>query len=190
MLSFGCGEPNEVQTAFHENGYAISIIALAAFLLEGASGRARYISGTGSQKRRPTAAQTLKGFGRNDLAEKIEEIFVVRDSIAHAHLWKAKIAWEKGELRFKVPPTLLANYGDDKFKRHVDINLRTTRCLKLDVFPPRIHWRTAVITLKQCAEALQFLESKNTNFIHLSPHYVKVAGRLLPFYKWVDELHV
>ena len=190
MLSFGCDEPNEVQTSVHENGYAISIIALAAFLLEGVCGRTRYIGGIGSQKKQPSAAQTLSSFGGNNLAEKIEEIFVVRDAIAHSHLWEAKITWEGDELRFEVPPKLLVGYGDNKFDKIVDLNSRTTRCLKLDVFPPRIHWRTAVIVLKQCAEALRFLESRNINYVHLWPHHVRVAGRLLPFYKWVDELPV
>jgi hypothetical protein len=46
MLQLGCGEPNEVQTSPMENGYAISIVALAAFLLDGACGRARFVSGS------------------------------------------------------------------------------------------------------------------------------------------------
>lgn len=44
MLRLHCDEPNEVQAAPMENGYARSIIALTAFLFEGACGRARYIA--------------------------------------------------------------------------------------------------------------------------------------------------
>jgi hypothetical protein len=186
MLQLGSGEPNEVQTSVRENGYAISIIALAAFLLEGACGRARFVSG--SNQRRCSAAETFRDFGRNDLADKVEEIFVVRDAIAHAHLWKAKILWTENDLRFAQPPEQLPGYGDKKFRRIVDLNSRTTRQLKLDVFPTRIHRRTAVIALKECAEALRFLESKDRQFVYLTPQQVRVGGKFIPFYRWVREL--
>lgn len=186
MLQLGSGEPNEVQTSVRENGYAISIIALAAFLLEGACGRTRFVSG--SNQRRCSAAETFRDFGRNDLADKVEEIFVVRDAIAHAHLWKAKILWTENDLRFAQPPEQLPGYGDKKFQRIVDLNSRTTRQLKLDVFPTRIHRRTAVIALKECAEALRFLESKDRQFVYLTPQQVRVGGKFIPFYRWVREL--
>ena len=76
------------QTKSKRRPYAISIVALVAFLLDGACGRARFVSG--SDQKRCSAADTLRHFGGNALADKIEEIFVVRDAIAHAHLWKAK----------------------------------------------------------------------------------------------------
>src|SRR5262249_26809416 len=82
MLRLRSSEPNEVQAAGPENGYAISIIALTAFLFEGACGRARYFSSL-DQERRWSAAEILREFGEAALAEKIEEIFVVRDVIAH-----------------------------------------------------------------------------------------------------------
>jgi hypothetical protein len=186
MLQLGCGEPNEVQTSPMENGYAISIIALAAFLLEGACGRARFVSG--SDQKRCSAADTLRHFGGNALADKVEEIFVVRDAIAHAHLWKAKILWTENDLRFAEPPVRLPSYGDKKFHRIVDLNSRTTRQLKLDIFPTRIYRSTAVIALKKCAEALQFRESKDRRFVYLTPQNVRVGGKFIPFYQWVREL--
>jgi hypothetical protein len=186
MLSLGLGDPNEVQTSPRENGYAISIIALAAFLLEGACNRVRYVSGSDQDRCKP--CDTLRNLGGNELANKIEEIFVVRDAIAHAHLWKAKITWEQNDLRFHEAPVRLPGYGDNKFDRLVDPDARTTRQLKLDIFPTRIHWRTAIITLKSCAAALHFLQSRNRNFVYLTPQHVLFEGKLIPFYKWVREL--
>ena len=186
MLQLSSGEPNEVQTSPLENGYAISVIALAAFLLEGACGRARYISA--SHPKRSTPSSTLRDFGAKTLAEKIEEIFVVRDAIAHAHLWKAKILWTQNDLRFAEPPARVPGYGDTKFDKVVDLNSRTTRQLKLDVFPNRIHRRTAIIVLKESSNALQFLESKGRHFVYLTPKDVSVGGKLIPFYQWVREL--
>jgi hypothetical protein len=186
MLRLSSGEPNEVQTSPRENGYAISIIALSAFVLEGACGRARYVCGSGQKQCSP--ADTLRDFGESGLAQRIQEIFVVRDAIAHAHLWTAKISWAENNLELLGPPVQLPGYGDKKFEKLVDPDSRTTRQLKLDVFPTRIHRRTAIIVLKECAEALQFLESKDRRFVYLTPQQVRVDDKFIPFYKWVRQL--
>ena len=187
MLDQCSGEPNEVQTSVRENGYAISVISLTAFFFEGACGRARYFAGLDQEGKRWSAAQTLGAFGENALAEKIEEIFVVRHAIAHAHLWKAKV--DEIDMRFTEPPTRLPGYGDKNFDKVVDLNSRTTRKLKLDVFPPRIHRRTAIITLKECAQALEALESRHKEvFLPLAHQSVRFRRKFVRFYKWVREL--
>jgi hypothetical protein len=187
MLSLRSGEPNEVQAAFTEHGYAASIISLTAFLFEGACGRARYFKGLVAVGKRWSAAETLREFKETALAEKIEEIFVVRHAIAHAHLWKAKI--DQIDLRFIEPPTRLPGYGDTNFDKIVDPKSRTTRKLKLDVFPPRIHRGTAIIVLKECANALQSLEMKHKEFfLPLAHRPVQFRGKSVRFYKWVREL--
>ncbi len=107
MLRLRSEEPNEVQTSFRENGYAISIIALTAFLLEGACGRVRYVS-----RDKPRSA----------------------------------------------PATF----------RHLG----------------------AIVVIKEAAQALNFLELKDRNFVHLTPQHVQVEGKLIPFYKWVRELPI
>jgi len=196
MLRLPSSEPNEVQTSVMENGYAIAVIGLIAFLFEGACGRARYfkdltavgIRALGNyQGKRWSAAETLRTFGETALAEKIEEIFVVRHAIAHAHLWKAKV--DEIDLRFIEPPTRLPGYGDKNFDRIVDPSSRTTRKLKLDVFPTRIHRGTAITVLKECADALQSLELKHEEFLPLAHRTVLFRGEFPRFYRWVRELH-
>jgi hypothetical protein len=196
MLSRCGGQPNEVQTPFTENGYAISIISLTAFLFEGACGRARYFRGLvavgipalgHSKWKRCSPAETLREFGEFSLADKIEEIFVARHAIAHAHLWKAKV--DQIDLRFTELPTRLPGYGDKNFDKIVDPTSRTTRKLKLDVFPTRIHRGTAIIVLKECAKALESLESKHKEFfLPLRHDNVLFRGKFVRFYKWVREL--
>jgi hypothetical protein len=195
MLRLRCGEPNEVQAAGPENGYAISIISLTAFLFEGACGRARYFKHLAAvgipalghcQGKRWSAAETLREFKETALAEKIEEIFVVRHAIAHPHLWKAKV--DEIDLRFTELPTRVPGYGDKNFDKVVDPSSRTTRKLKLDVFPTRIHRETAIMVLKECAEALESLESKHDEFLKLAHRTVQFRGKFVRFYKWVREL--
>ncbi len=181
MIKFSSSEPNEVQTSPAENGYAIAIIPLVAFVLEGASGRTRYIS----SQEQCSPMETFRGLGNSDLADRIEEIFVVRDVIAHAHLWKAHIS---SDLQFKKLPVRVPGYGDKKFQKLVDPDSRKTRQLQLDIFPNRIHRATAIIVLKQAAQALGFLESKNRNFVYFQHRDVQIGDRIMRFYEWVRKL--
>jgi hypothetical protein len=211
MLQLPSGEPNEVQTSVIENGYAIAVIGLTAFLLEGACGRARYVAGLDQEGKRWSAVETLRELAKAEdtsereeaspegielsigegeetpLAEKIEEIFAVRHAIAHAHLWKAKV--DEIDLRFIEPPVRLPGYGDKNFDKIVDPSSRTTRKLKLDVFPTRIHRGTAITVLKECAKALESLESKHKEFfLPLRHRTIRLGDKSVPFYKWAREL--
>jgi len=134
MLCLHSGEPNEVQAAFMENGYAISIIGLTAFFFEGACGRARYFADFDKGKRW-SSAETLRVFGETALAEKIEEVYVVRHAIAHAHLWKAKVSCDQNDLRFTEPPTRLPGYGDKNFDEVLDLGSRTFHKADLRITP-------------------------------------------------------
>jgi hypothetical protein len=181
MVRRGATNPTEVQAAPTENGYAISIIALNAFLMEGVCGRTRYLAQLQGQH---SVSDTLRSFGRADLADKLDEVFVVRDVIAHSHLWTGNT----DGIKWITNPVLLPGYGDGKFKRLVDLNTRTTHQLKLDVFPPRIHRVTATIVIRECASALQYLQSKDRNYVYLDSIHVPAQGKLKRFYRWADEL--
>lgn len=148
MLRLGSEGPNEVQAAPTENGYAVAMVALVAFRIEGACSRARYVTST--EDRRRTPVDTLHDLGAPDLAENVEEIFAVRDAVAHSHLWTARVSHGREGLRFQDDPERLPSYSDRKFERVVDPNTRKTRRLGLDVFPPRIYRHTAVLALKEC----------------------------------------
>jgi len=82
--------PNEVQAAMLENGYAVSVIVLSALVVESALNRTRYVR---NEPKRESAVDTLKRLSAGDLAHEIEEVFVLRDIIAHNHIWTAAMRW-------------------------------------------------------------------------------------------------
>jgi hypothetical protein len=176
--------PNEVQASAHENGYAASLIVLVAIVLESAVNRTRYIRGEAG---RAVPASTIRRLGATELANDVEEIFVVRDVIAHGHIWEASVRWsEQGMKLDRVERR--ASFGDKKFDRIVEPATRQTRRLHLDVFPTRIHRGTAIAALKKCAEVLRFLEGLDQRYVYLEPEYVTWESRDVPFYEWVDHL--
>jgi len=160
--------PNEVQAGMLENGYAVSVIVLSALVVESALNRTRYVR---NEPQRESAVDTLKRLGAGDVAHDIEEVFVLRDIIAHNHIWTDAMRW------------------DDSFNRVVDSKTRATRRLHLDAFPNRIHRATAIAVLKKTVEALKFLEGLDRRYVYLSqPWHVTRGKELVPFYKWVDGL--
>jgi len=176
--------PNEVQASPAENGQAASIIVLGVLVLESVLNRTRYVDKVGAEK----PLDTLRRLGAGNLAEDAEELFVLRDVIAHNHLWVATFHWDdQGEMRLDSAE-ILPGYGDKKFKRVVDPDTRRTRRLGLDVFPTRVHRFTAILVLKKCAEILSFLENSNRHYVYLEPVTVQLETEFIPFYRWVDEL--
>lgn len=90
--------PNEVQTSNMENGYSVGIISLAVFLLESAIGRAQHLDGIQPPMR--ALDYVTDSLGQEGLGADLEELFVLRDVIAHNHLWDAEITYGKeGNLR-------------------------------------------------------------------------------------------
>ena len=128
---------------------------LAALIVESALNRTRYVR---SEHQRETAIDTLKRLGAGDLASDIEEVFVLRDIVAHNHVWLATIRWDVDSGMVLDSAEKVASYGDQKFSRVVDPTTRLTHRLRLDAFPNRIHRATAVVALKKAVEVLRFLE--------------------------------
>ena len=69
----------------------------------------------------------------------------------------------------------------------VDLQTRQTRRLQLDVFPNRIHRKTAIVAIQKCAEVLRFLENKDTRFVSIEPNVVW-RSQLVGFYNWANGL--
>ena len=177
--------PNEVQASRAENGYAASIAVLTALVIESVCNRVRYVLGDASRK---GAVQTLRDLQAGKLADDVEELFVLRDVIAHNHVWEATIADDDMKGLVLISAAMRAGYGDEKFDRTVDLKTRQTRRLHLDVFPNRIHRQTAIVALQKCVEVLRFLEDSDINFLGSTDPHVIWRSQPVAFYKWVDNL--
>ncbi|MBI3805643.1 MAG: hypothetical protein HY282_17980 [Nitrospirae bacterium] len=176
--------PNEVQASKHENGYAASIAVLTVIVIESVCNRARHVYGLVD---RNGAVQTLRELQAGGLADDVEELFVLRDVIAHNHIWEA-IAEDDTTGLTLVSATKHPSYGDAKFNRTVDLEIRQTRRLHLDIFPARIHRQTAIVVLQKCVEVLRFLENSDTRLVGSTDPHIIWKSRPVAFYQWVDEL--
>src|SRR2546427_8510924 len=129
-----------VQTGSRENGYSVSICLLLAVFLESFVKRAIYLS---EDSLKPSEKKDALKFLRKRypscaLLPAITEIFVLRDIIAHNHLWKMEYSTHSQSRRDLLSKELDSSSGDRKFKDCVDLQTGTTKVLVLKLIPTKI----------------------------------------------------
>lgn len=187
--------PNQVQASVRENGYAVSIILLAAVMLESLLGRVQWIL----QQNMPQKGKTEKPKRDRRILDFIEtnyptfyttmlEIIVVRDVIAHGHLWEARIVDNDTEGLRLISASIVDGYGDEKFRKVIDSQTRLTKVLRLNLFPTRICRADALTVLSHICGFLKHLEMENRAFVYLSPQPLKYRNRVMQFEEFVRFL--
>lgn len=177
--------PNEVQASPMENGYSLAIVTLSVLMVESAISRTQYVMKINPPQKPLTF---IKEYFPSEMFQKVEELFVIRDIIAHNHVWKASFFWdEQGKMKL-VDAQLVEGYGDKKFEKVVDDNTRTTKILGLNVFPNRICRTDVVTVLKAAFDFLVSLENKDRNNFSVSALIVKHKGSVIPFSKFISEV--
>jgi len=179
---------NEVQTSVYENGYSCSIILLTVVLLESFITRTKYVMGVSNKDINALAffKQTFEG---NSLYDILYELFVIRDIIAHNHVWEGQVLWDEEGLKFNSTPIHHSEgYGDSKFRNSILIDKRVSKRLSLNLFPTRICWEDAKKVLKSAYKVLSFLEEENFQFCYVSNWTVYYKGDYRNFLDVVDNL--
>jgi hypothetical protein len=171
--------PNPVQTSTLENGYSAAVIILTLLLIESAIARTQYVLNEKPPKKALEFA--LRTYANSGFVGKLEELFVVRDVIAHNHVWEAEFIWDDQSGMKLISAALKEGYGDKKYEKVLDPTNRKTRQLGINLFPTRICREDATTVLKNAVEFLRFLESIDRHYVYISPQYVKFRGEMRPF---------
>ncbi len=178
--------PNEVQASPYENGYSVAIIVLAVLLLESAINRTQYVRGEKPPKKPVNFVHST--YPSSAFGDILEELFVVRDVIAHNHLWEAQVTWNE-QMGMQLASTARQEgYGDKKFDKVLDSKERKTRLLGVNLFPTRICRADAVLVLRNVVEFLLFLEREDRRYFYISPQIVKFKGDVRLFVELVTSL--
>jgi len=180
--------PNEVQTGQRENGYSLAIIVLSAILFESVLNRTAYVRG--EERSGPDYFKEISP-DKNTAAE-VEEIFAVRNVIAHNHLWEATTTWSERDdgLKFAEPPILREGYGDKRHVVIIDSKTRKSRLLGINMFPPRIWRRDAYIVMKTVAKGIGVIESMDRRYFYLSPNHFWFQKRTVTFSEVMGQLAI
>jgi hypothetical protein len=179
------GEENAVQSSPHENGYSCAVVVISALVLESALNRTRYLRKEVSDP--PHVADYFKTISSDlDLAQSVNEVFAIRDSIAHNHIWKATV--DPVAMKFISPPELLPGYGRKRFQNVMDPTTRLSRKLKLNLFPSKVSRSDAYTVLKTMGHALAALEEMDPNYFSFRLEHVLFRRKFLRLPEVLDAL--
>jgi hypothetical protein len=186
----------------HERDYATTLILLSVVMFEAYLGRVRHFDGATPRRRRSgfDYFNALRGRRSKRLVDRVKEVFVLRDVIAHGHVWVQQQCWTPSKPAFLKSATLdLRLYGDARFKERVQSKMRSsphehlvgasprTKSLKLHVVPTAIGRDDASKVLGAVIEGLRWLEKRG--HLHLPVGYtdnihVRFNGQLS--FRFVD----
>jgi hypothetical protein len=181
-------EVNEVQTSSHENGYCASLVLLLVAMLESYVMRVRYINRDRFPiKRISVVDYLLQLYPDYQRRDELIEVFVVRDVIAHNHLWEIDFSWSEESAMTLLRADKESTAGDTKYKKVVD-EQRKTKTLGLNILPTKVD-RTDVFKVFDIVwETLMFLEKKKRNQCYVSHIHVRFNGQTRLFGELRDEL--
>lgn len=193
MISRPRQPSDRVSSNHFEGGYAAATILLLAVLIESFVQRDRYflLQKRSKQKQRsnlkpkPKPDVKVPGYLRTNLhyrrATHIEELFDVRNAIAHNHVWKVDFLTPSSGGRRHVRSELVD--GTHQLKASLDPKARVhrTKRLRLNLLPPRLDRTDVLRSLVVTVNVLDFIARRGHNRVPLTSTNVRVLGKRIPF---------
>jgi len=176
-------KPDRVGSNYYEGGYAASVILLLAASVESLIQRDRYfyrIANPGS-KASNVVGEYAKAILKYRRHGYLGELFEVRNSIAHNHIW---------EIEFAIPPA-----GGRQHKRSQVVSgthrlsevpppttrIPRTQRLRLNLQPGRLDRTDVAKAFSACLHFLTYLSKRGQRPISLTTETVAFKGKRLPF---------
>jgi len=159
---------SKIRVSSNENGYSASIVSLTAFCIESLLNNLKY-------HKKAHDRFVLEFFKReyssySDLAENLNELFTLRNVIAHNHIWKMEYDFDDNYTEVNIEKELQNGYGNQAFHNTIDSNNKVTKKLRLRIIPTRVGLKEAkqsILILKQFSD---FLDEQKLRYIS-NPHF-------------------
>lgn len=174
--------PNKVQSGFYEQGYASSVILLLVAMFESYVVRLRFVQNTKVPKTARTALDVVFAvFPRLRHRKALIDVYVLRDSIFHNHLWEIEYTWGGSPTMVLHRASKHPAFGDKKYAARVNPTTRRTRALDLNVVPTRVGRRDVLKVFDTIWKTLLVFESQNLFQCYVSNENVRFDGKTVPF---------
>jgi hypothetical protein len=183
-------KPDRVGSNYYEGGYSAAVILLLAASVESLIQRDRYFYRTANPASKPSnlVGEYSKVILRYRRHGYLEEVFEVRNSIAHNHIW---------EIEFATPPA-----GGRQHKRSQVVSgthrlsavpplttrIPRTQRLRLNLQPGRLDRTDVAKVLDASLHFLAHLSKRGQRPISLTTEIVAFKGKRLPFSNLLSEL--
>ena len=122
-------------------------------------------------------------------ARELEEIYVVRDSLIHNHLWEIEYEWDDIQPVTVTRTQLDPDSGNKRFRRTVDLATMRTRMLNLNVRPTSVDRVDVIKVFDTIWETLLGFEKADFNLCCVSNEDVVIFGKQKLFSEIRDAIH-
>jgi len=177
-----------------ENDYALSIVLLSVVMLESFIGRVSFLQEQHGPKGKPRGRRTsipeyIASLRRSfPLQKSLTEVFVLRDAIAHGHVWTLKVSDHAKHGQVLHSAALGAGFGSNTHTERVNPTTRRTRALGLHVVPTAIGTEEVIKVLSTIQKVLQFLVRRKLLEPNVIAYRGRFRGRPFDFWQVIAEL--
>jgi hypothetical protein len=175
---------SEIKVSSRENGYAASIIGLSVYMIESAINRMKYLENKSNEK---NLTFFISFFKNTKLSNELTEIYILRDTIAHNHLWEFTIRYDDNFDEDVLNRKLVSGYGDQKYKLFVDEDKIITKNLRLNVNPMKISKIDVLKVFELIYYFFGFLDKKNNSYFPALNEYIKYRDNLIRFKLFLED---
>lgn len=180
---------NKVQSGFYEHGYASSVILLLVAAFESYVVRLRFVQGSKVPATARTALDVVFAvFPRLRHKKALTDVYVLRDSIFHNHLWEIEYSWGSSPSMVMHAAAKHPAFGDRKYAARVNPMTRRTRALGVHVVPTRVDRSDVLKVFNTIWKTLLLFEAQDRFQCYVSHENVRFAGKTVPFSEVVEHL--
>ena len=171
------------KTPYPENAYSASICVLSAICFESCIMKLR--SERPEHQGREQPRRAIDYFGllhpTYPALEQLRDVFVLRDSLVHNHVWKLNISWDE-QLNLNVDDATKAPFSGDKtYAARVDQAARRTKLLGLHVVPIEVDRTDAFKVIRVVWSGLEFIDSVYPSMISAAKLSLQYGGNKVRF---------
>lgn len=183
-------KPDRSSSNFYECGYSASAIILIVAMLESMIQRDRYFfkKSFAGAKTKSVAHQYLSETLRYRRHAHIQELFELRNALAHNHVWEIEYTWPKTGGRRHKQSSLVADTHRLSVIPPRNAKIPRTKLVKFNLLPSRIDRTDLAKALSVAVHLLEFLSRKGTNPTDISISVVALPSRRLPFSSLLQEV--
>lgn len=169
---------------YYERGRSVSIILLLCAAVESLVQRDRYFSS--KSKKTPISNSALHKYVRSELKyrrhARLEELFVVRNAIAHNHIWEVEFRIKpEGGREHKQSTLVPGSHQISTTNLPVQKKVPRSRRLKIHMSPGSIDRFDVQKALSCSIHFLEFLSIKGNSPVNLLNEQVALLGKLVRF---------
>lgn len=174
--------PNKVQSGFYEHGYASSVILLLVAMFESYVVRLRFVQNSKVPATARTALDVVSAlFPRLRHRKALIDVYVLRDSIFHNHLWEIEYSWGGSPAMVLHGASKHPAFGDKKYIARVNPKTRRTRALGLNVVPTRVDRSDVIKVFDTLWKTLLIFEAQDRFQCYVSHENVRFSGKTMAF---------